>query len=90
MLSTQCDSRTIEKVRWLASLGFERVVLARELSVKEIANIHRAVPEVELEAFVHGALCVSYSGICYASQYCFNRSANRGSCAQFCRWHSTL
>lgn len=83
--STQCDSRTIEKVRWLASLGFERVVLARELSVKEIANIHKAVPEVELEAFVHGALCVSYSGICYASQYCFNRSANRGSCAQFCR-----
>ncbi|MBF1385688.1 peptidase U32 family protein [Prevotella aurantiaca] len=83
--STQCDSRTAEKVRWLASLGFERVVLARELSVQEIANIHTAVPEVELEAFVHGALCVSYSGICYASQYCFERSANRGACAQFCR-----
>lgn len=83
--STQCDNRTAEKVRWLASLGFERVVLARELSVQEIANIHTAVPEVELEAFVHGALCVSYSGICYASQYCFERSANRGACAQFCR-----
>ena len=83
--STQCDSRTAEKVRWLASLGFERVVLARELSVQEIADIHTAVPEVELEAFVHGALCVSYSGICYASQYCFDRSANRGACAQFCR-----
>ena len=83
--STQCDSRTAEKVRWLAFLGFERVVLARELSVQEIADIHTAVPEVELEAFVHGALCVSYSGICYASQYCFDRSANRGACAQFCR-----
>ena len=56
--STQCDSRTAEKVRWLASLGLERVVLARELSVQEIADIHTAVPEVELEAFVHGALCV--------------------------------
>lgn len=83
--STQCDSRTAEKVRWLVSLGFERVVLARELSMQEIADIHTAVPEVELEAFVHGALCVSYSGICYASQYCFDRSANRGACAQFCR-----
>lgn len=83
--STQCDSRTVEKVAWLASLGFERVVLARELSVKEISAIHKAVPQVELEAFVHGALCVSYSGICYASQHCFGRSANRGACSQFCR-----
>ena len=66
-------------------LGFERVVLARELSVKEISAIHKAVPQVELEAFVHGALCVSYSGICYASQHCFGRSANRGACSQFCR-----
>ena len=56
--STQCDSRTAEKVRWLASLGFERVVLARELSVQEIADIHTAVPEVELEAFVHFARLV--------------------------------
>ena len=83
--STQTDNRTVEKVRWLASLGFRRVVLARELSVAEIAAIHQAVPEVELEVFVHGALCVSYSGICYASEYCFSRSANRGNCAQFCR-----
>lgn len=83
--STQCDSRTAEKVAWLASLGFERVVLARELSVKEISAIHKAVPQVELEAFVHGALCISYSGICYASQHCFGRSANRGACSQFCR-----
>ena len=83
--STQCDTRTADKVRWLRSLGFSRAVLARELSVKEIKDIHRTVPSMELEAFVHGALCVSYSGLCYASQYCFHRSANRGACAQFCR-----
>lgn len=83
--STQCDSRSIEKVKWLHSQGFQRVVLARELSAEEIARIHAALPEIELEAFVHGALCVSYSGVCYASQYCFHRSANRGECAQFCR-----
>jgi putative protease len=83
--STQTDNRTAEKVRWLHDIGFSRVVLARELSVDEIAEIHRQVPDVELEVFVHGALCVSYSGLCYASQYCFKRSANRGECAQFCR-----
>ena len=83
--STQTDNRTAEKVAWLHSLGFRRVVLARELSVAEIADIHRQQPDVELEVFVHGALCVSYSGLCYASQYCFKRSANRGECAQFCR-----
>ena len=88
--STQTDNRTPEKVRWLRDLGFSRVVLARELSVDEIAEIHREVPDVELEVFVHGALCVSYSGICYASQHCFRRSANRGECAQFCRMKFSL
>ena len=88
--STQTDNRTPEKVRWLRDLGFSRVVLARELSVDEIAEIHRQVPDVELEVFVHGALCVSYSGVCYASQYCFGRSANRGECAQFCRMRFSL
>lgn len=83
--STQCDTRTAAKVDWLHSQGFNRVVLARELSADEMAAIHRAVPDAELEAFVHGALCVSFSGVCYASQYCFQRSANRGECAQFCR-----
>ena len=83
--STQTDNRTVEKVKWLAGLGFKRVVLARELSVEEIAEIHAQVPDVELEVFVHGALCVSYSGQCYASQHCFGRSANRGACAQVCR-----
>ena len=88
--STQTDNRTPEKVRWLRDLGFSRVVLARELSAEEIATIHREVPDVELEVFVHGALCVSYSGLCYASQHCFGRSANRGECAQFCRMKFSL
>jgi len=83
--STQCDTRTADKAHFLVGAGFERVVLARELSVDEIAEIHAQLPDVELEAFVHGALCVSYSGQCYASEYCFHRSANRGACAQFCR-----
>lgn len=83
--STQTDNRSANKVKWLKENGFERVVLARELSLEEITDIHKAHPDVELEAFVHGALCVSYSGACYASQYFFNRSANRGECAQFCR-----
>lgn len=83
--STQTDNRTAEKVRWLRSLGFTRVVLAREMSLEEIRDIHKAVPDVELEVFVHGALCVSFSGQCYASQHLFKRSANRGECAQMCR-----
>lgn len=83
--STQTDNRSADKVKWLKENGFERVVLARELSLEEITDIHKAHPDVKLEAFVHGALCVSYSGACYASQYFFNRSANRGECAQFCR-----
>ena len=88
--STQTDNRTTEKVQWLHDLGFSRVVLARELSIDEIRAIHESVPDVELEVFVHGALCVSYSGLCYASQHCFHRSANRGECAQFCRMQFDL
>lgn len=83
--STQMDNRTAEKVRFLADAGFRQVVLARELSLREIGKIHEACPDVPLEIFVHGALCVSYSGQCYVSQACFGRSANRGECAQFCR-----
>lgn len=83
--STQMDNRTPEKVRFLADAGFRQVVLARELSLQEIRNIHETCPETTLEVFVHGALCVSYSGQCYVSQACFGRSANRGECAQFCR-----
>jgi putative protease len=88
--STQMDNRSPEKVRALRDLGYEQVVLARELSLDEIRAIHEAVPDVPLEAFVHGALCVSYSGRCYASEFCFGRSANRGECAQFCRLPFTL
>ena len=88
--STQTDNRNAEKVAWLHSVGFKRVVLARELSLDEIKAIHKKVPDVELEAFVHGALCVSFSGACYASLHCFGRSANRGECAQFCRLRFSL
>ena len=83
--STQTDNRNIDKIKRLKQAGFKRAGLARELSLKEINAIHKAVPDIELEVFVHGALCVSYSGACYASEYCFHRSANRGNCAQFCR-----
>ncbi len=83
--STQMDNRTVEKVRFLADAGFRQVVLARELSVNEISRIHAACPDTLLEVFIHGALCVSYSGQCYVSGACFGRSANRGECAQFCR-----
>ena len=82
--STQTDLRTPEKVRFMADAGFCRVVLSRELSLNQIAEIHRTCP-VELEAFVHGSLCVSYSGQCYMSQFSCGRSANRGACAQYCR-----
>lgn len=83
--STQMDNRTVEKVRFLVDAGFRQVVLARELSVNEISRIHAACPDTLLEVFIHGALCVSYSGQCYVSEACFGRSANRGECAQFCR-----
>lgn len=83
--STQCDNRTPAKIVRLYLEGFTTAVLARELSLEEIAEIHSRCPAMRLEAFVHGALCVSFSGRCYASQHCFGRSANRGECAQFCR-----
>ena len=84
-ISTQADNRDLEKVSFFNNLGVARVVLARELSLKQIKEIHDANPNLELEAFVHGALCVSYSGQCYLSQYIGGRSANRGECAQPCR-----
>ena len=87
--STQMDNRTPEKVKFLQNAGFQRVVLARELSLPQIQEIRQAC-DVELEAFVHGALCVSYSGRCYMSYASCGRSANRGECAQFCRLPYTL
>ena len=83
--STQCDIRTPEKARFLAASGFSQLVVARELTTDEIRAIHDAV-DVPIEAFVHGALCVSYSGRCHVSQALFGRSANRGCCAQVCRF----
>jgi putative protease len=82
--STQCDLRTPEKARFLEALGFSQLVMARELTLDEISDIRRATT-VPLEAFVHGALCVSYSGRCAISQVIKGRSANRGECAQMCR-----
>lgn len=82
--STQTDNRTVEKVKFLQDVGFSRVVLARELTLKQIEDISSKT-NVELEAFVHGALCVSYSGQCYMSEAMSGRSANRGQCAQYCR-----
>lgn len=83
--STQMDNRTAERVARLTDRGYEQVVLARELSLREIDAIHRQVPGAVLEAFVHGAICVSYNGRCRASEVCYGRSADRGECAQFCR-----
>lgn len=83
--STQTDNRTIEKTRLMYELGMTRVVMARELSIDQIRAIHESVPEVELECFVHGALCVCFSGQCYMSAAMTGRSANRGECAQPCR-----
>lgn len=82
--STQCDIRTVEKAQFLENLGFSQLVLARELSLNEIRDINKSV-NVALEVFVHGALCVSYSGRCHISQVAKGRSANRGECAQMCR-----
>ncbi|MDR1602936.1 MAG: U32 family peptidase [Tannerella sp.] len=87
--STQADIATPEKARFLCETGFARLILARELTLDEMVTIHRQTP-VELEAFVHGALCVSYSGRCYLSAALSGRSANRGECAQPCRLPYTL
>lgn len=89
-ISTQCDNYLPQKIKFFNDMGISRVVLARELSLKEIEAIHKANPDLELEAFVHGALCVSMSGQCYLSEYIGGRSANRGECAQPCRKKYTV
>ena len=85
-LSTQANTTNAYAVKFWAEQGFERVILARELSIKEIAEIHEMAEGVELEAFVHGAMCISYSGRCLLSDYLDGRSSNRGACVQSCRW----
>ena len=82
--STQCHNTSVEQVKFLEEAGFKQVVLARELNINQISDICKNC-NVPIEVFIHGALCVSYSGRCYLSQALANRSANRGECAQFCR-----
>lgn len=82
--STQCHNASVERIKFLEQVGFRRVVLARETSLEQMQEIRQAT-HLDLEAFIHGALCVSYSGQCYMSQYLNNRSGNRGCCSQPCR-----
>ena len=86
-LSTQANTTNKYSVKFWKEIGVSRVILARELSIEEIAEIHAFVPDVELEAFVHGAMCISYSGRCLLSDYLDGRSSNRGACVQSCRWN---
>ena len=83
--STQCDVRSPEKARFLESVGFSQVVLAREMNLEQIRQCYETLKTARIEYFIHGALCVSYSGQCYASFAATGRSANRGACAQLCR-----
>jgi putative protease len=85
-ISVQTNSINYRDVMFWRDLGAARVILPRELSINEIREIHEKVPEIELEAFVHGAICVAYSGRCLMSQYFTHRDANQGICAQSCRW----
>jgi putative protease len=85
-LSTQANTTNKYSVKFWKEQGVSRVILARELSLAEIREIHEFVPDVELEAFVHGAMCISYSGRCLLSDYLDGRCSNRGACVQACRW----
>lgn len=89
-LSTQTNTTNEEAVRFWRDQGVRRIVLARELNLKEVGEISSAVPEVELEIFVHGAMCMAYSGRCFLSSYRNQRSANQGDCSQPCRWEYLL
>ena len=89
-LSTQANTTNIEAVRFWRDQGVTRIVLARELNLKEIADIAATVPEMELEFFVHGAMCMAYSGRCFLSYFRNRRSANQGDCSQPCRWEYLL
>lgn len=86
-VSTQANTVNIEDVKFWYEFGAKRVVLARELTLDEIAEIHKAVPEMELEVFVHGSMCISYSGRCLLSNYMTGRDSNLGDCSQPCRWN---
>lgn len=86
-LSTQANNTNYKSAQFWYSLGIKRIVLARELSLKEIKQIYENIPNnMEIEAFVHGAMCISYSGRCLLSNYMTNRDANKGECSHPCRW----
>jgi len=85
-LSTQANCLNSESVKWYRDLGYTRIILGRELSLEQLGAIRKAVPDVELEVFVHGAMCWAYSGRCYLSAFLASRSANKGNCAHACRW----
>ena len=89
-VSTQANVTNKYAVKFWKEQGADRVILARELSLDEISEIHSFVPEIELEAFVHGAMCISYSGRCLLSDYLAGRPSNRGECVQACRWNYTV
>lgn len=89
-LSTQANCTNVAAVRVYKSLGFSRIVLAREVSLSEIAEIKSVVPEMEIECFVHGSMCMAYSGRCLISAYLTGRNANSGACANSCRWNYKL
>lgn len=86
-LSTQANTLNYKTVEFWKNHGVKRVILARELSLNEIETISKKVPEMEIETFIHGAMCISYSGRCLLSDYRTGRSSNRGECVQACRWH---
>ncbi len=89
-LSTQANTTNSEAVRFWRDQGVQRIILARELNLKEIGEIAAAAPDIELEVFIHGAMCMSYSGRCYLSSFRNRRSANEGDCSQPCRWEYFL
>ncbi|MBQ7348753.1 MAG: U32 family peptidase [Clostridia bacterium] len=86
-ISTQANTLNYKTVEFWKNYGVKRVILARELSLKEIEEIHERVPDIEIETFIHGAMCIAYSGRCLLSDYRTGRSSNRGECVQACRWH---
>lgn len=89
-VSTQANVTNSYSAKFFQDLGVKRIVLARELSIEEIKAIHKAVPNLELETFIHGAMCISYSGRCLLSNYFTGRDSNRGACVQACRWEYTI
>lgn len=89
-LSTQANCINYEAVRMYRDIGFKRIVLGREASLSDIAEIKSQVPDIELECFVHGAMCIAYSGRCLVSAYLTGRSANSGACTHSCRWEYRL